>query len=68
MVGYAYASNFHTREAYSWCVETSIYVKQDMRRMGIGRELYHKLENLLKEMNIYNLNACIAYSDVEDEH
>ena len=61
IVGYAYASPFHERKAYDWAVEVSVYVKRKRRRMGIGKILYHALEEELKKMNISNVNACIAY-------
>lgn len=66
IVGYAYAGRFHERAAFQWAVETSIYVKRDCKRMGIGRALYAALEAALSAQNILVLNACIAYPDVED--
>ena len=68
ILGYAYVSAFHARAAYDWCVETSIYVKMDKKRMGIGVSLYCALELILKEQGILNLNACIATPREEDEH
>lgn len=63
-----YANTFKDRAAYDWSVETTIYVKKDIRHHGICRKLYEALENALKEQNIINLNACIAYTETEDEH
>ena len=68
IVGYAYASAFHSRASYQWDVETSIYIKQDQRNSGVGKALYLELERLLKLQNILNLNACIAYPETEDEY
>ncbi len=68
IVGYAYASAFHERPAYDWAIETTVYVKQGKKKMGIGRELYEALEKVLFEQNILNLNACVAYPQVEDEY
>ncbi len=68
ILGYAYASAFHPRDAYKWCAEMSIYLKKECRREGLGRVLYEELESRLKEMGILNLNACIGYPDKEDEH
>lgn len=65
IAGYAYASAFHTRAAYGWCAETSIYLNQSMRGLGIGTLLYQKLEEILKMQHILNLNACIAYPNPE---
>ena len=68
IVGYAYASTFKARIAYSWAVETSIYIKQDCKGKGIGKKLYLALEDLLKRQNVINLNASIAYYAKEDEY
>lgn len=68
ILGYAYASAFHARAAYDWAVETSIYVRRDSRRTGVGAALYEALEEALKRQNILNLNACIAYPSREDSH
>jgi phosphinothricin acetyltransferase len=68
IAAYAYAGPFKERAAYDWSVETSIYVKKDYRQLGIGRRLYEALEQRLKQQGILNVNACIAYSDVEDEY
>lgn len=58
--GYAYVSAFVGREAYDHSVETSIYLDRNLRHQGLGRKLYTALENVLKEMHILNLNACIG--------
>lgn len=67
-VGYAYAGQFHERAAYDWAVETSIYVAADCKQHGIGKKLYEALEDCLGRQGILNVNACIAYPQVEDEH
>ena len=66
--GYAYASAFHDRPAGGWNVETSIYVDQNKKGMGIGTALYDKLEKILKRQNVLNMNACIACTEQEDEY
>lgn len=66
-VGYAYASAFKGRAAYDWSVETSIYLRQDIRGRGLGRLLYEALERELARMGIRNLNACIACTDRPDD-
>lgn len=68
IVGYAYASSFHQRAAYRWGVETTVYVRRDSKRQGIGRELYEALEKVLAAQHILNLNACIAYPKTEDAY
>lgn len=68
ILGYAYAGPFHARPAYDWAVETSIYVDQSKKRMGIGKLLHNALESVLREQGILNMNACIAYPETEDEY
>ena len=68
VLGYAYAAPFKNRRAYDWSVETTVYVRQDLRRNGIGRKLYDALEEALRKMGVLNLNACIAYTSAPDEH
>ena len=61
ILGYTYASAFHTRAAYGWSAETSIYVKMGLHHKGVGTALYQELEKCLAQQNICNLCACIAY-------
>lgn len=68
ILGYAYADTFKNKQAYDWAVETTIYIEENCKKMGIGRMLYEELERILKTQNIVNLNACIAYPENEDEH
>lgn len=65
IIGYAYAAPFKWRKAYDWSVETTIYLRKEARRNGTGRALYEKLEFLLREIGIMNMNACIAVPDEE---
>lgn len=68
LAGYAYAGPLKERAAYDWAVETSIYIRQDKKGKGIGKELYESLEAALKKQGILNLYACIAYPEQEDEY
>ena len=61
IIGYAYVRRLHERAAYDWSVETSIYVDRRARKHGLGRQLYERLEAILRAMNIISVNACIAY-------
>lgn len=67
-LGYACVGAFKDRPAYDWAVEATVYVRQDKRRMGIGRILYTALETALKAQGILNLNACIAWPVIEDKY
>ena len=60
ILGYAYAATFNVRPAYAWSVETTIYLAEKARGLGIGSALYNQLENDLQMMGITNVNACIA--------
>lgn len=47
ILGYCYGSAAYTRAAYAWTVEPSIYLRAEARGAGIGRKLYHALEQIL---------------------
>ena len=68
ILGYAYTGSFVGRAAYDWAVETTIYLKPDVCKCGLGRRLYESLEKISHLMNVINLNACIGYPEVEDEY
>ena len=68
IVGYAYAGVFKNRAAFDWAVETTVYVHKDKKGLGIGKILYLKLEEILAKQNILNMEACIAYTETEDEY
>lgn len=67
IIGYAYANTFKGRKAYDWSVETTVYVRGDAKRNGIGRRLYQCLEQSLQKMGVLNMNACIAIAKADDE-
>lgn len=68
IIGYAYAGVFKGRPAYDRSAETSIYLRWDRRKKGVGRKLYEALEQALVLQNILNVNACITYIEKEDEY
>lgn len=37
ILGYAYTGPFAARPAYQWAAETSIYIRQDAHRLGLGK-------------------------------
>ena len=55
--GYAYASNWKTRSAYRFSVESSIYLQSDFIGKGAGRILY---ETLISELRNLSLHAVIG--------
>lgn len=68
LFGYAYTGAFVRRAAYDWAAEVTIYLKEDKRKMGLGRKLYHAIEEISKAQNILNLNACISCPERGDEY
>lgn len=62
IAGYAYASPYHTRFAYRFTVEDSIYVDHRMPRRGIGRALLAALLKRLREQKFRNVMAVIGDS------
>lgn len=60
VLGYAYASKHRARWAYQWSVDTSVYIHESARRMGIGRALYTSLFKILSLQGYYNAYAGIA--------
>ncbi len=68
ILGYTYAGPFHSRAAYNWAAEASIYIDRSHRQKGIGKKLYQTLEKTLALQSILNLNVCIACPHREDEY
>jgi L-amino acid N-acyltransferase YncA len=55
-VGYACASHHHTRAAYRWSVDTSVYLADSERGKGTGRALYERLLPALRAVGY--VTAC----------
>src|SRR5262245_19879098 len=60
VVGYAYGSAHRQRAAYRWSVETTVYIREDRRHLGIGRGLYEGLISILRRQGFYNAFAGIT--------
>jgi phosphinothricin acetyltransferase len=43
ILGFAYFAQFKDRSAYRFCVEDSVYVREDVRGQGVGKELVARL-------------------------
>lgn len=65
IIGYAYAHQCFERAAYAWCAETTVYLKPDARRLGLGRRLYGALIDILYVMNYKTLYAVIVSENAE---
>ncbi len=53
ILAYAYASKWKARSAYRHSVETTIYLREDVRGKGLGTLLYSELISILKTQNIH---------------
>jgi L-amino acid N-acyltransferase YncA len=60
VLGYAYASQHRTRQAYQWSADVSAYVHERWRGKGIGKALYTSLFALLRLQGFYNVYAGIT--------
>ena len=60
ILGYAYAHPFHVRAAYGWTVESSVYVRQDVRHGHIGTLLYEALLERLERQGVRNVCAVVT--------
>ncbi len=60
VLGYVYASEHHSRAAYQWSTDVTVYVRTNQHRKGIGRALYATLFSLLRLQGYRNAIALIA--------
>ena len=62
IAGYAYTGRLGVRAAFAWAAETSIYIREDMHGLGIGRKLYDALEKFSQVQHIVTLHSGIPGS------
>jgi phosphinothricin acetyltransferase len=60
LVGYAYAGRHRERAAYRWSVDLSAYVGETWRGRGVGRGLYDRLLEILREQGFVNAYAGVT--------
>ncbi len=60
VLGYAYATSHRERAAYGWSVDTSVYVRAERQRRGVGRALYTSLFAMLPLQGFVNAYAGVA--------
>lgn len=58
--GFACAHPWHSREAYAWNVEATIYCAPDCIGQGLGKRLYTALLELLRMQGYYNAFAIVT--------
>jgi L-amino acid N-acyltransferase YncA len=61
IAGYAYAHPLSERGAFRFTAETTVYVKQDLRRDGIGTGLYRTVLDSLKQSGFHMAIAILGY-------
>jgi L-amino acid N-acyltransferase YncA len=57
VLGYAYYTQFRDRSAYRYCVEDSIYVRDDVRGQGVGKAL---VAALIEHATTHGMRQMIA--------
>jgi L-amino acid N-acyltransferase YncA len=67
VIGYAYASKHRTRTAYSWAVESTVYLSDKFHRLGIARILYEALFEVLRLQGYVNVYAGITMPNIKSE-
>jgi L-amino acid N-acyltransferase YncA len=60
VAGYVHAASHRNAPSYQWSVNTSVFVREDVRGQGIGKMLYAELFHQLIELGYYRAFAGIA--------
>jgi len=60
IAGYAYAHRYKERFGYRFSAETTVYLDESYRGMGIGKRLYGAIFELLTLMEYKNLYAIVT--------
>lgn len=60
IIGYAYASQHRTREAYRWSCDVTVYLAEGARGRRLGTRLYTELVRILRAQGFRSAFAGIA--------
>ncbi len=63
VLGYAYYTQFRDRSAYRYCVEDSVYVREDVRGQGVGKALVARLIEDASAQGMRQMIAVIGDSE-----
>ncbi len=63
LIGYAYFAQFRMRSAYRFAAENSVYVRDDVRGMGVGKALVAALLKRADQAGFRQMFAVIGDSD-----
>lgn len=67
IAGYAYGSPHRERDAYRWAVDVAIYLRDEHRGRGLGRALYARLIDGLRQRGAHVLCAGVALPNEASE-
>ena len=62
VLGYGYYNRFRDRSAYRYCVEDSIYVRENVRGQGVGKALVQALIDICTKAGMRQMIAVIGDS------
>ncbi len=65
VIGYAYLSGWHSRSAYRYSNEASIYLDRNEKGHGIGKELFSKLLEISKGYGVHTIVSGITIPNKE---
>ena len=60
VLGYCYAGRAFERAAYAWNAEISCYLAHEAQHRGIGRQLYARIEELLRRQGCRKVFAVVT--------
>ena len=63
LIGYAYFAQFRNRSAYRFAAENSVYVRNDVRGMGVGKALVAALIERAEKAGFRQMFAVIGDSE-----
>ena len=63
VLGFAYYTQFRDRSAYRYCVEDSVYVREDVRGQGVGKALVARLIEDASAQGMRQMIAVIGDSE-----
>lgn len=65
VIGYAYLSGWHSRSAYRYSNEASIYLDRNEKGHGIGKELFAQLLEVSKDYGVHTIVSGITIPNAE---
>lgn len=65
ILGYAYVTDFAEREAYQYSTSFTVYLANEAKGKGVGKQLLQAIDERVKQLNIHNLVALISGDNEE---